>query len=212
MAATAAGIGTLAQLVATAADAGDPLALEVLADAGVELARLGQALIARAGPLPVAVVGGVVMLHAEIRAATAALLGIPLSFPRIDAALRAAGAGARQSQAGVTMVSTESASPRFAHIEDWSSAELVDGIVEAQFAAVGAVQAAAAAIAAAADAAAERLDRGGRLVYVGAGTSGRIATQDAAELPPTFNWPYERAVPVMAGGERALTHAVHKVL
>jgi len=105
------------------------------------------------------------------------------------------------------MVTTETASPRFAGIEDWSTAELVDGIIEGQFAAVGAVQAAAANIAAAADAAAARLARGGRLIYVGAGTSGRIATQDAAELPPTFNWPYERAVPVMAGGERALTHA-----
>ena len=55
--------------------------------------------------------------------------------------------------------------------------------------------------------AAERLARGGRLIYAGAGTSGRIAAQDAAELPPTFNWPYERAVPLMAGGESALLRA-----
>jgi N-acetylmuramic acid 6-phosphate etherase len=46
------------------------------------------------------------------------------------------------------------------------------------------------------------------LIYAGAGTSGRIAAQDAAELPPTFDWPYERAVPVMAGGDAALLRAV----
>jgi len=106
------------------------------------------------------------------------------------------------------MATTETASPRFADIEDWPSADLVDGIVEGQFAAIAAVRAAGPAIAKAIDAAAARLADGGRLIYVGAGTSGRIAAQDAAELPPTFNWPYERAVPVMAGGERALLKAV----
>ena len=105
------------------------------------------------------------------------------------------------------MATTETASPRFADIEDWSAADLVDGIVEGQFTAIAAVRAAGPAIAKAIDAAAARLAEGGRLIYVGAGTSGRIAAQDAAELPPTFNWPYERAVPVMAGGERALLRA-----
>lgn len=102
---------------------------------------------------------------------------------------------------------TETASARFATIEDWSSQELVTGIVEGQFAAIGAVQGATAALAEAIDKAAERLAAGGRLIYMGAGTSGRIATQDAAELPPTFNWPYERALTLMAGGAGALTHA-----
>jgi N-acetylmuramic acid 6-phosphate etherase len=105
------------------------------------------------------------------------------------------------------MTTTETASPRFAAIEDWSASDLVEGIVEGQFTAIAAVRAAAPALTEAIERSAERLDRGGRLIYVGAGTSGRIATQDAAELPPTFNWPYERAVPVMAGGESALTHA-----
>lgn len=104
-------------------------------------------------------------------------------------------------------MSTESASPRFADIESWSAEDLVDGIVEGQLAAIAAVRAARPALARAIEAAAQRLARGGRLIYAGAGTSGRIAAQDAAELPPTFSWPYERAVPVMAGGERALLHA-----
>lgn len=105
------------------------------------------------------------------------------------------------------MASTESASRRYTNIEDWSSEDLVHGIIDGQLSAVAAVQAAAGPIIGAIDAATERLRDGGRLIYVGAGTSGRIATQDAAELPPTFNWPYERAIPVMAGGAGALVHA-----
>src|SRR4051794_32954381 len=105
------------------------------------------------------------------------------------------------------MSTTETASPRFAGIEDWASQDLVLGILEGQYAAIAAVQAASPAIAEAIDRGAERLSNGGRLIYMGAGTSGRIATQDAAELPPTFNWPYERALSLMAGGPTALTLA-----
>lgn len=121
--------------------------------------------------------------------------------------LRASRKESRQRRAEFRLSSTETASPRFATIEDWSTGDLVDGIVEGQFAAIAAVRAAQPALARAIDAAATRLAGGGRLIYVGAGTSGRIAAQDAAELPPTFNWPYERAVPVMAGGEPALLRA-----
>lgn len=106
------------------------------------------------------------------------------------------------------MGSTESASARFASIEDWSARDLVDGMIEGQLSAVAAVQSAAGSLVEAIEAATERLRVGGRFVYAGAGTSGRIATQDAAELPPTFNWPYERAIPLMAGGDRALVQAV----
>lgn len=104
--------------------------------------------------------------------------------------------------------STESASSRFSTLEDWSTTDLVTGILEGQFSAISAVQAASAALAEAIDRGAERLARGGRLVYLGAGTSGRLATQDAAELPPTFSWPYERAISLMAGGQGAIFHAV----
>ncbi len=53
-----------------------------------------------------------------------------------------------------------------------------------------------------------RLAEGGRLIYAGAGTSGRLAVQDGAELMPTFSWPPERLVLLIAGGEEALLHAV----
>ena len=77
-------------------------------------------------------------------------------------------------------------------IEDWPASDLVEGIVEGQFAAIAAVSAASTVIAAAAEAICKRLESGGRLVYCGAGTSGRLATLDAAELPPTYNFPRDR--------------------
>jgi N-acetylmuramic acid 6-phosphate etherase len=63
-------------------------------------------------------------------------------------------------------------------------------------------------LAAATEAAAMLLEQGGRLVYAGAGTSGRIAVQDGAELAPTFNWPRDRVVFALAGGMGALTISV----
>lgn len=98
---------------------------------------------------------------------------------------------------------TEAASKRYATIDNWPAADLVEGIVEGQFAAIAAVNAASSVIAAAAEAICERLEDGGRLIYLGAGTSGRLATLDAAELPPTYNFPRDRALSLMAGGRDA---------
>ncbi len=55
-----------------------------------------------------------------------------------------------------------------------------------------------------------RMRRGGRLFYVGAGTSGRLGVLDASELPPTFGVPDTWVVGIIAGGEKALRHAVEK--
>ncbi len=81
-------------------------------------------------------------------------------------------------------------------------------MIESQFAAVAAVRAARSAIEDAVHAMEVRLAEGGRLIYAGAGTSGRLAVQDGAELMPTFSWPSERLVLLIAGGEEALLHAV----
>ncbi|HEY1398646.1 N-acetylmuramic acid 6-phosphate etherase, partial [Roseateles sp.] len=64
------------------------------------------------------------------------------------------------------------------------------------------------ALAAAVDAALPRIAAGGRLLYAGAGTSGRLGVLDSVELVPTFSWPRERAVAVLAGGEGAMFVAV----
>ena len=103
---------------------------------------------------------------------------------------------------------TEATSPRFAMMDAWPSADVLDALLEGQMAAVAAVRPALHALAAAAEAAADRLRHGGRLAYAGAGTSGRIGAQDGAELAPTFDWPRDRLVLLLAGGEAALTQAV----
>jgi len=104
--------------------------------------------------------------------------------------------------------STERHSPRYGGIDAWSPRDVLDTMLEAQFAAVGAVQAALPAIEAAALAIEARLRGPGRLVYCGAGTSARLAAQDGAELTPTFSWPAERVLVLPAGGAAALVRSV----
>jgi N-acetylmuramic acid 6-phosphate etherase len=103
---------------------------------------------------------------------------------------------------------TERHSPRYSAIDVWSPADVLDGMIEGQFAAVAAVRAARPALEEAALAIESRLREGGRLVYAGAGTSGRLAVQDGAELTPTFSWPKERLLLLIAGGREALVQSV----
>jgi N-acetylmuramic acid 6-phosphate etherase len=101
-------------------------------------------------------------------------------------------------------MSTERMSQRYADLDAWETGEALEAMLEGQLTAVAAVRAALPAIERAVDDAAARLGEAGRLAYVGAGTSGRIAVQDGAELTPTFDWPRERLVFAIAGGESAL--------
>src|SRR5262245_58978277 len=103
---------------------------------------------------------------------------------------------------------TERASPRYSDIDVWDPSEILDAMIEGQFTAVAAVRTARPAIERAARAIEARLKQGGRLIYAGAGTSGRLAVQDGAELIPTFNWPQERLLLLMAGGKDALLRSV----
>lgn len=107
-------------------------------------------------------------------------------------------------------MSTETVDPRFIDLDRWPSERAVEAMLEGQLAAVAAIHSQVRAIADAADAAGDRLRHGGRLVYVGAGTSGRIAVQDGVELFPTYNWPQERLVFLMAGGLDALTKSAER--
>jgi N-acetylmuramic acid 6-phosphate etherase len=86
--------------------------------------------------------------------------------------------------------------------------DLVDLLIRDQGDAVAAVRAQSATLARVVDAVAERLRLGGRVHYVGAGTSGRLGVLDASEMPPTFGTPPELVCAHIAGGERALRHAV----
>jgi N-acetylmuramic acid 6-phosphate etherase len=103
---------------------------------------------------------------------------------------------------------TERHSPRYSAIDVWTPADILDAMIEGQFAAVAAVRAARAAIEEAVLAIEPRMRDGGRLVYAGAGTSGRLAVQDGAELMPTFSWPAERVLLLIAGGDEALVRSV----
>lgn len=79
---------------------------------------------------------------------------------------------------------------------------------EGDLEAVRAVGRALPALARLAEEAATALQRGGRIVYIGAGTSGRLAALDAAECPPTFGMPPSRVIALVAGGSRALRQSV----
>jgi N-acetylmuramic acid 6-phosphate etherase len=99
---------------------------------------------------------------------------------------------------------TEHISPRYVDLDSWSTAEMIAAMYEGQLVAAAAVRGALVAIGAAVEDAVPALQRGGRIVYVGAGTSGRIGVQDGTELTPTFDWPSDRLVFAMAGGMDAL--------
>ena len=108
----------------------------------------------------------------------------------------------------LALPATETVAARMRGLDTWTPELILQALWEQQLAAVAAVGPALPAIAAAAAAAVPRLLAGGRLVYAGAGTSGRIGVQDGAELPPTFDWPAERLVLLMAGGAAAFTQAI----
>jgi N-acetylmuramic acid 6-phosphate etherase len=107
-----------------------------------------------------------------------------------------------------TNMQTERPSPRFTDIDVWEPTDVLEAMIGGQFAAVAAVRSAFPEIERAALDVEDRLRSGGRLVYAGAGTSGRIAVQDGAELMPTFSWPRERLLLLIAGGDEALIRAV----
>ena len=103
---------------------------------------------------------------------------------------------------------TEDRLQRYRDADTWPIEESLAAMLDSQMAAFGAVRNALPALAGAAAAAAARLERGGRLVYAGAGASGRLAVQDGVELHPTFGWPRERLHYLIAGGEPALVQSI----
>lgn len=105
-------------------------------------------------------------------------------------------------------LNTEAPSVHHQDLDLYDSTRLMEVFIDDQRSAVEAVRTAAPALAAAVDAALPRIAAGGRLLYAGAGTSGRLGVLDSVELVPTFSWPRERAVAVLAGGEGAMFVAV----
>jgi len=98
------------------------------------------------------------------------------------------------------MATTEAISSRYRGLDSWSGEDILAAFSDGQEQAVGAVRTAHRAIVSAAEAIAARSGAAGRLIYVGAGSSGLIAALDGMELGGTFGWPDERVALVLANG------------
>jgi N-acetylmuramic acid 6-phosphate etherase len=103
---------------------------------------------------------------------------------------------------------TERVNPRTENLDRLPTAEMLARINDEDATVPAAVQTQLPQIARVVDAAAAALRRGGRLIYVGAGTSGRLGILDASECLPTFGVSPEQVFGIIAGGERALTRSI----
>ncbi len=99
---------------------------------------------------------------------------------------------------------------RYDHLEQMSVGELLQHINEEDMLVAEAVRKVLPQVKALVEAIEPRMRRGGRLFYVGAGTSGRLGVLDASELPPTFGVPDSWVIGLIAGGDTALRHAVER--
>lgn len=106
------------------------------------------------------------------------------------------------------MLKTEIPSDDHPDLDLYDTGRLVRAFVDDQEAALCALRGAADRIAQAVEAALPRIAAGGRLIYAGAGTSGRLGVLDSVELFPTFSWPRDRALALIAGGRRAMFASV----
>ena len=113
----------------------------------------------------------------------------------------------RRQAVPVTALPTELPSESHPDLDRYPVPDLVDAFIDDQWHALGAVRAASSQIAEAVAHAVPRIAAGGRLVYVGAGTSGRLGVLDASEMPPTYGTDPELVQGVIAGGYEALLRA-----
>jgi N-acetylmuramic acid 6-phosphate etherase len=117
-------------------------------------------------------------------------------------------ASTRRAAANFDQLPTEATNPRSAKLDTMAPGAIAALMLAEEAKAVRALGEHAEAIGQAAKLVADKLAGGGRLVYVGAGTSGRLGNLDAVECVPTFGIPPSRVVPIMAGGPVALTKSV----
>ena len=188
---------------------GDVAARAIVSAAAELLAATARA----TGDGPVAMVGGL----AGVEALREQLDLVPAAGDALDGALRLGAihephvirvqaAPKTLAPLGLDALSTEAAWPDLDDLDARPVGEVVALLVAAEGEAHSAVAAAVPRIAAAAETIATRLERGGRLIYAGAGTSGRLGVLDAAECGPTFGTDLVRGV--IAGGPAALTEAI----
>ncbi|MFM7389225.1 MAG: N-acetylmuramic acid 6-phosphate etherase [Vampirovibrionales bacterium] len=110
--------------------------------------------------------------------------------------------------ASASLPSTERSNPHTAELDTLPTLALVQALQTENHSIATAVDACLPTLAQLVDAAYKGFKRQGRLIYVGAGTSGRLGVLDASECPPTYGVPAGKVLGVIAGGDTALTHAV----
>lgn len=210
--------------VVAAADAGDDVARAILGQAARHWVELTTAAADAAGTDRVALVGGLaavaglrqrftallpdaLTLHAAPGTSVdgALLLAARADLPHEAAVVRVATSGGGHGVADndVDGLATEQVRADLADLDDRGPGDIVAVLLEAEATVPAALAAASPALTEAVRLAGEALNRGGRLLYVGAGTPGRLAALDAAECPPTFGTAPERVVAVLAGGRDA---------
>ena len=113
----------------------------------------------------------------------------------------------KQSKLNLKKLTTESRNPRTRNLDRMSALEICTAMNREDSKIIKAVRLVLPEVAKAVDAAAAALAKGGRIIYVGAGTSGRIGLMDAVECPPTFGVSPATVVGLMAGGSNAFTKA-----
>jgi N-acetylmuramic acid 6-phosphate etherase len=109
-----------------------------------------------------------------------------------------------ESRTNLAALATEARNPRTEHIDELPTLEMLRIINEEDAKVATAVAAVLPEVAEGIDAIAKRFDEGGRLFYIGAGTSGRLGVLDASECPPTFSIPPDLFHAIIAGGDTAL--------
>jgi N-acetylmuramic acid 6-phosphate etherase len=217
-------IAMLAPVVFDAATAGDPRMIEIIEEGARVLCEYTEAVASRLHVLApkVALIGGLfyrdsIYTHAFRRRLKKNLpdarVVVAERAPELGAAWLAVESGdhidfrATPSKSEIDSLAvalTEQRNPRSENLEKMSGRELVDVFVEEEKFVQGALRAVVVELARAVEIVAESLGNGGRLFYVGAGSSGRIGVLDASEIPPTFGAPPELVQGVIAGGVTAL--------
>ncbi|MCE9612435.1 MAG: N-acetylmuramic acid 6-phosphate etherase [Chthoniobacter sp.] len=228
-------VARLAPAIFHAAKHGEPEMLAtVQAGAGV-LAEFTRAVAQRLAfpAAPVRLIGGLFTHHEEYAALFKYRLSILLPDATVSVcgesgALGAAwlagqGSGDRSWEIGdrenasaadaaaLAKAATEQANPRSVNLEERTTTELVDLFTTEEECVARALAACRAELIAAVDLVSTALQAGGRLFYVGAGTSGRLGVLDASEIPPTFGAPPELVQGIMAGGAAALHRSIEGV-
>jgi N-acetylmuramic acid 6-phosphate etherase len=223
----AAAAAQFAPEVARAAEAGDAVAGAILREAAEHLAATARSAVGACQSMifaPCVVVGGLARLSpllmdrledllidadlALVSAQGTALDGARLLATRADLP-HEAHVVRRVSQSGnmLDQLATEGVHTGLDDLDQRPPGEVACLVVQMEMEARAALELAIPQVAAAAEAVAARMRAGGRLFYLGAGTPGRLAVLDAAELGPTYSAPDDLVIPLMAGGKAAVLHA-----